>query len=38
MEALLIAIYLKRRDAYMHIQPILMPEAALLPKIALLMN
>jgi hypothetical protein len=35
MEALLIAIYLEEKDAYMHIRPTLMPEAALPPEATL---
>jgi hypothetical protein len=35
VEALLIAIYLEGKDAYMHIRPTLMPEAALPPEATL---
>jgi hypothetical protein len=36
VEALLIAVYLRRKDVYMYIRPTLLPEAALPPKATLL--
>jgi hypothetical protein len=35
VEALLIAVYLRRKDVYMYIRPTLLPEAALSPKATL---